>query len=171
MWFAFVALQLVGGACQSRRSSIDTSGGDSLDVELTPRDSADSTLFTPRVITEPTVLVFWLAEADTLHPDDAAAALDDMTYYTDRIAPALERYGIKLLPTNAETVYVALPNRRQRTILLSGLDYPFGYVIVEPGGTERILTGVYADDELLEEVRAYFDLSDDSTAARPRITT
>jgi hypothetical protein len=128
-------------------------------------------LLTPRVVTEPTVLVFWLPEADTLHPDDAAAALDDMTYYTDRIAPTLERYGIKLLPTNAETVYVALPNRRQRTILLSGLDYPFGYVIVEPGGTERILTGVYADDELLEEVRAYFDLSDDSATARPRITT
>ena len=94
-----------------------------------------------------------------------------MTYYTDRVAPVLERYGIKLLPTNADTVYVALPNTKHRTILLSGLDYPFGYLIVEPGGTERILTGVYADDELLDEVRRYFDLSDDTTAARPRIAT
>jgi hypothetical protein len=83
----------------------------------------------------------------------------------------LERYGIKLLPTNAETVYVSLPNKKQRTILLSGLDYPFGYVIVEPGGTERILAGIYADDELLDEVRTYFDLPEDSTTARPRITT
>lgn len=165
-----LTLALLAG-CQARRASSDTGRTDSLDLELAPRDSADSVLFVPRVVTEPTVLVFWLPAADTLHPDDAAAALDDMTYYTGRLAPALERYGIKLLPTNAETVYVALPNHRQRTILLSGLDYPFGYVIVEPGGTERILTGVYGDDELLEEVRAYFDLSDDSTAARPRITT
>ena len=51
-----------------------------------------------------------------------------------------------------------------------GLLY-LGYLIVEPGGMERILTGVYADDELLDEVRAYFDLADDTTAARPRITT
>jgi hypothetical protein len=83
----------------------------------------------------------------------------------------LERYGITLLPTNADTVYVALPNHKQRTVLLSGLDYPFGYVIVEPGGTERILTGVYGDDELLDEIRTYFDLGDDTTAVRPRITT
>lgn len=138
---------------------------------LTPRDSADSVLLAPRVVNGPTVLVFWLPTADTLPADDQAAALDEMTYHTDRIAPALQRYGITLLPTNAETVYVALPNRARRTVLLSGLDYPFGYVIVEPGGVERILTGVYADEELLEEVRAYFDLTDDTTAARPRITT
>jgi len=138
---------------------------------LVPHDSADSVLLAPRVVTGPTVIVFWLPEADTLSAEDQSSALDEMTYYTERIAPALERYAVKLLPTNAETVYVALPNRQRRAILLSGLDYPFGYVIVEPGGAKRILTGVYADDELLDEVRAYFDLPDDTTAVRPRITT
>jgi len=128
-------------------------------------------LLTPRVVTGPTVIVFWLPEADTLAAEDQASALDEMTYYTERVTPVLERYAIKLLPTNAETVYVALPNRQRRVILLTGLDYPFGYVIVEPGGAERILTGIYADDELLDEVRAYFDLPDDTTATRPRITT
>jgi hypothetical protein len=173
----FVALALVSLAdCQGGeggpRASTDTRRADTLNLGgLVPRDSADSVLLTPRVVTGPTVLVFWLPAADSFAADDQAAALDDMTYYTDRVAPILERYGIKLLPTNADTVYVALPNRRQRTILLSGLDYPFGYVIVEPGGTERILTGVYADDELLDEVRTYFDLPDDTSAARPRITT
>ena len=154
-------------------ASTDTRRADTLDLGggLAPRDSADSVLLTPRVVTGPTVLVFWLPAADSFAADDQAAALDDMTYYTGRVASVLERYGIKLLPTNADTVYVALPNNKQRTILLSGLDYPFGYVIVEPGGTERILTGVYADDELLDEVRTYFDLPDDTTAARPRITT
>ena len=68
-------------------------------------------------------------------------------------------------------MYVALPNKRFRPILLSGLDYPFGYLLVDPGGPERILTGVYPDDELMDELRAYFDLPDDTTAAQPRITT
>lgn len=154
------------------RASTDTRRTETLDLGgLVPRDSADSVLLTPRVVTGPTVLVFWLPAADSFAADDQAAALDDMTYYTDRIAPVLERYGITLLPTNADTVYLALPNNRQHTILLSGLDYPFGYLIVEPGGAERILTGIYADDELLDEVRAYFDLPEDTTAARPRITT
>lgn len=159
-------------ACGGRGNSGGARPPDTLNLGgLTPRDSADSVLLTPRVITGPTVIVFWLPAADTLSAEDQSSALDDMTYYTERIVPALERDSIKLLPTNAETVYVALPNRQRRTILLSGLDYPFGYLIVEPGGTERILTGVYADDELLEEIRAYFDLEDDSTSTKPRITT
>ncbi|HEV8398551.1 MAG TPA: hypothetical protein VGQ18_01810 [Gemmatimonadales bacterium] len=155
------------------RAATDTRPSDSLDLGagLAPRDSADSVLLAPRVVTGPTVLVFWLPAADSFPADDQAAALDDMTYYTGKVAPVLERYGIKLLPTNAETVFVALPNNKQRAILLSGLDYPFGYVIVEPGGTEQILAGVYADDELLDEIRSYFDLPEDTTSVRPRITT
>jgi len=168
-----VALTFAVACGGGRRAAIDTPGTDSLDLGagLTPRDSADSVLLAPRVVTGPTVLVFWLPAADSFPADDQAAALDDMTYYPGRVAPVLERYGIKLLPTNADTVYVTLPSHKQRTILLSGLDYPFGYVIIEPGGTERILAGIYADDELLDEVRTYFDLPDDSTTARPRITT
>lgn len=162
----------LAAACRGRSAAGGRAGADTLDfVGIAPRDSADSVLFTPRVIEGPTVLVFWLPAADSLAADDAAAALDEMTYYTERLVPVLEGYGIKLLPTNADTVYVALPNGQRRPILLSGLDYPFGYVIVEPGGVERVLTGVYADDELLEEVRAYFDLPDDTTATKPRITT
>jgi hypothetical protein len=68
-------------------------------------------------------------------------------------------------------VYVALPRNARRAILLSGLDYPFGYLLIDPGGPERILTGVYADEDLLEELRVYFDLPDDTTSVQPRITT
>jgi hypothetical protein len=161
-----VALALFVG-CQSRSADRD-----SLDVAaITPRDSADSVLLTPRVVTGPTVLVFWLPAADTLPAPDQAAALDDLTFYTDRIAPILARHAITLVPTNAETVYVALPNRQRRAILLSGLDYPFGYVLVAPGDEERILAGVYAEDELLDEVQVYFDLPPDTLPQRPRITT
>ena len=93
--------------------------------------------------------------------------------HVERIAPALARANIRLVPTNSDSVYVTLPNRQRRLIVLSGVDYPFGYVLVEPGTAERILAGVYADDELLDEIEAYFDLpsAGDSTPAGPRIST
>lgn len=167
----FVTFALLTTACQGRTAAAGN-GADSLQFSgMVPRDSADSVLLAPRVITGPTVIIFWLVQADTLPPDDQAAALDEMTFYTEKIVPALERYGVALVPTNADTVYVELPNRERRMILLAGLEYPFGYVIVEPGGTERILSGVYGDEELLEEVRTYFDFPNDSTATRPRVTT
>ena len=159
-------------ACQTRSVARGTPRGDSLDfAQLVPRDSTDSTLLIPRVITQPSVVLFWLPAADTLGADDRADTFDDLRYYTEQVAPALEASGIKLLATNADTVYVALPNNTRRTILLSGLDYPYGYLLIDPGGPERILTGVYADDDLLDELRAYFDLPDDTTTVQPRITT
>ena len=138
-------------------------------VTMAPRDSANRELETPRVVTEPTLIVFWLPAGDTLQPEDAAAALDELNYYTEQIGPSLARWGVRLLPTNAETLYIALPNHKRRSVLLSGLDFPFGYVIAEPGGIERVLPGVYPVEELLEEVRVYFYLEEDTaTAAPPR---
>ncbi len=130
-------------------------------------DTRDSALVTPRLVTQPSVVVFWLAAGDTLHPDDAAAALDDLNYYTEQLGPELDRWGIVLLPTNADTLHIALPNDKRRSVLLTGLEFPFGYVIAEPGGVERILPGVYAAEELLEEVRVYFDIEPDTTTAPP----
>jgi hypothetical protein len=160
------------GACQIRWSAKRTPRGDSTDLaRLVPHGSVDSTLLIPRVITEPSVVIFWLRAADTLAADDRTDTFDDLKYYTEQVAPALEASGIKLLATNAETVYVATPDSKRRTILLSGLDYPYGYLLIDPGGPERILTGVYADEDLMDELRAYFDLPDDSTSTQPRITT
>ena len=158
--------------CRSRRVSQETPPADSLDLAaLVPGDSADSALHTPLVVTRSVVVVFWLAAGDTLHPDDAAAAFDELSTATEAITPALTAYDIPIYATHAETVYVELPNRQRRPILLSGLDLPFGYVLVEPGGAERILTGTYADEELLDEVRVYFDLPEDSLPAPPKIST
>jgi hypothetical protein len=68
---------------------------------------------------------------------------------------------------------VELPGHSRRAIVLSGLDYPYGYLLIDPGTPERILTGVYDDDELLDELNAYFDLSDepDSSRVLPRVVT
>jgi len=163
-------------SCRTQNASIATRTVDTLSVaDVSPGggDSADSALLTPRLVTGPTVIVFWLATADTFSAADQAEALDELNFTTERIAPTLVRANIKLVPTNSDSIYVALPNGQRRLILLSGVDYPFGYVLVAPGTAERILAGLYADDELLDEVEAYFDLpsSADSTPAGPRIST
>jgi hypothetical protein len=159
--------------CQARPFARGTpGGGDSLDfAQLIPRDSTDSTLLIPRVITAPSVVLFWLRAADTLGADDRADTFDDLRYNTEQVASALKASGIELLATNADTVYVVQSNQTRRTILLSGLDYPYGYLLIDPGGPERILTGVYSDEDLLDELRAYFDLPDDTTSVQPRVTT
>jgi hypothetical protein len=130
-------------------------------------------LTTPRVIREPSVVVFWLPSGDTLEADSAQAAASDLEYYTDQIAATLAASRIALVATNADTVYVELGDHRRRPIVLSDLDYPYGYLFVDPGGPERILTGVYTDAELLDELGAYFDLPADSdtTQVVPRIIT
>jgi hypothetical protein len=139
---------------------------------IAPENPGDSILKAPRVVDTPTVLVFWLPAGDTLNPEDAADAYNEMSQTTSEVADSLRRFHIQLLPTNAETVYVALPNRQRRTILLTGLDYPFGYVLLEPGSAEQILTGTYEVDDLLDEIHSYFDLPEDSTATKkPKIST
>jgi hypothetical protein len=161
-------------SCRAQNPSVVARNDDSLNAaDITPHDAADSALRSPRLITQPTVVVFWLAAADTLSADDQAEALDELNFTTEDIVATLKQHNIKLVPTNSDTIYVALPNRQRRMILLNGVDYPFGYVLVEPGTAERILAGVYSDDELLDEVEAYFDLppSGDSGSANPRIST
>jgi hypothetical protein len=173
MRYAIMVAAVLLGGCRARsgdkrlaRDTTGLAGGFPLG-----RDSTDSLARTPRIVDDAAVVVFWLRAADTLRADEQATALDDLRYYTDQVVPALTANGIALLATRSDTLYIELPDHRRRTILLSGLDYPFGYVFVDPGGPERILTGVYADDDLLDELRAYFDLSDDSTATLPRATT
>lgn len=130
-------------------------------------------LRTPRVISGPSVVVFWLPSTDTLSRDSAEVASRDLDFYTEQVAPKLNDNQIALVPTNVDTVYVEGPGNSRRAIVLSGLDYPYGYLLVDPGTPERILTGVYDDDELMDELNAYFDLSDepDSSRVLPRAIT
>ena len=139
-----------------------------------PKDSAnDRQLGTPRIITKPTVVVFWLRASDSLSRDSAQAASRDLDFYTERVATTLADNGIGLVATKADTVYVEQADHHHRAIVLSGLDYPYGYLLIDPGTPERILTGVYDDEDLLDELHAYFDLPDnaDSSPALPRVIT
>lgn len=167
MRIAMALFLLLAAAC-GRGTEEERPAEDAALVEEMLREATrDTTLTVPRLVTGPSLVVFWLAAGDTLHPDDAAMALDDMNHYTEQIGARLEAWGVALLPTNADTVFIALPNNQRRPVLLTGLDYPFGYLIAEPGGVERMLPGVLTAEELLEEVRVYFDFEEDTAAVAP----
>ncbi len=108
------------------------------------------------------MVAFWLPASDTLRPGEGADLLDDFRSYTGLISPLLDEQGIKLETTTADSIVVVLENGPRRIIRLSGLDYPFGYVLVEPGYPETILTGVSTDDEVMEQVSWYFGLDEKS---------
>lgn len=136
------------------------------------RDSTTATraLEEAPVVREPTVVAFWLPASDTLRQGEGADLLDDFRAYTGAVSPLLDQQGIKLETTTADSVVVELENGPRRVIRLSGLDYPFGYVLVEPGYPETILTGVSTDDELLEQVSWYFGLDEPADSAEARGT-
>ena len=87
--------------------------------------------------------------------------LDDFRYYTAAAAPWFKDQGIPVVTTNADTIVVEAEGAPRRIIMVSGLDYPFGYVLVDPGYPEEILTGVLTDDELVDEADGYFGSNDD----------
>jgi hypothetical protein len=109
-----------------------------------------------------TVIAFTLQAADSLTGDGAREKLREFDAYTDLVFPMLEEQGIAVRSTHSDSLVVVLENGPTRTIMLRGLDYPYGYVLVEPGFAETILTGVVTDEELLEEASYYFGLDDDS---------
>lgn len=113
------------------------------------------------VIQEAAVVAFWLPASDTLAAGEGADLLDDFRAYTRLAGPFLEDRGIPLLATNAESLLVERPDGPRRVIMLNGLDFPFGYVLVEPGYAESILTGVSTEEELLDEVDWYFGLEEE----------
>ncbi len=149
---------LVLAACRGRVGSPTT--GDQVAVP----DSGRSL-----VIREAAVVAFWLPASDTLAAGEGADLLDDFRAYTRLVGPLLDDRGIPLLATNAESLLVERADGLRRVIMLSGLDFPFGYVLVEPGYAESILTGVSTDEELLDEVDWYFGLDEEEGRPERRV--
>jgi hypothetical protein len=106
-----------------------------------------------------TVVAFSLQPIDTLD-ESGTEKLHEFDAYTQLVFPMLEEQGIAVRTTHSDSLVVILENGPSRTIMLRGLDYPFGYVLVEPGFAETIMTGVVTDEELLDEASYYFGLED-----------
>lgn len=166
---ASLLLSLLLAACGPRGRATRTASADSAGLA---GDSVDRVLVTPRVVRHATVVVFVLpAVDDTMLPDDAAAAIDEFRYATSEAAPFFQAHRIELVFTNSDSIFVEQLNRRRRLIVLADLDAPLGYVLIEPGLQERILTGVYSADELQQEAQAYFTTFASDSVPGPRQRT
>ena len=131
-----------------------------------PRDRGEapaiaSALQPVPVVRKPAVVAFWLVAADSLGRVDGDSLSHDFENYTRLVAPLLEEQEIALVTTHADSIIVERDGAPSRVVMLSGLDYPFGYVLIDPGFPERIITGVSTDDELLDEIDWYFGVDEE----------
>ena len=114
----------------------------------------------PHVVTGPSAIVFWLPAADTLVGEARAGAADQVRQAVRELGELLGDYGIPVVGTNAGRVYVAAPDTPRRTVMLEGLDYPYGVVLVDPGYPEQIITGPSDQGELHDLAWDYFLLDE-----------
>ena len=79
---ALVALLCVAG-CRTRSLARMAQQSDSAEfARLGPQDSTHGGLLVPRVVAQPSVVLFWLRAADTMAAADRADTFDDLKYYT-----------------------------------------------------------------------------------------
>jgi len=114
----------------------------------------------PRLITAPTAVLFWLPAGDTLSVEERTAAFEGLTESAATLRNLLGAYGIPVTGVSTEQVYVQAAGAPRRTVMLGGLDYPWGLVLVDPGYPEQILTGPVEAGELEELAWDYFLLED-----------
>ena len=121
------------------------------------------------VVTHASVVAFWLAAADTLSEPDRRASREAFRRSNQVVGTYLSDTDIALLATVSDTVVIELQSGTRRVVMLSGLDFPFGYLLIEPGYAEEFHTGLTADDDLKAAIDDYFGLEADSTSPRHRI--
>jgi hypothetical protein len=118
------------------------------------------------VVRSAAVVAFWLKSADTIPTEERDRVRDEFQYYTEQAMVFFQQQDLALVASSSDTLYVESSTGTRRAVMLAGLDYPYGYVLIDPGFPEQILTGVYTDEELIEVASDYFELEDDSVETR-----
>jgi hypothetical protein len=121
------------------------------------------------VITQATVVAFWLATADTIPETARLAARDAFRRSNAMIADYLSDTDILLVATVNDTVVIQLANGVRRVVQLTGLDFPYGYVLIEPGYAEEFHTGLTEERDLQDALDDYFGLESDTPGPKHRI--
>ena len=115
----------------------------------------------PGVIAGPAAVLFWLRDVDTLATDSALAAVSDITVQAEDLTGLLSDTDVEVYFTTRSRIYVRGEGGPRRIVQLSGLDFPWGVVFVEPGYAEQILTGPVLPSDFREMVYDYFGLEDE----------
>jgi hypothetical protein len=110
------------------------------------------------VVREAAVIAFWLPSTDTLPISDRDRVRDEFRRSTQVVADYLHDTDVTLVATVQDTVLVHLEGGGTRIVMLSGLDYPYGYVFIDPGYAEEFHTGPSDDDDIEDALDDYFDL-------------
>ena len=121
------------------------------------------------VVREAAVIAFWLPSTDTLPARELGHAREEFRRSNQVVADYLDDTDVTLLATLRDTVLVRLVGGATRVVMLSGLDYPYGYVFIEPGYAEEFHTGPSGDDELEDALDDYFGLEAADSAPPRRI--
>ena len=121
------------------------------------------------ILTDAAVVAFWLPSADTIPPDVRRRVREEFRRSNQAIAGYLADTDVGIVATVNDTLIVELQNGAQRLVMLSGLDFPYGYVFVEPGYAEEFHTGLDGDEALESAIDDYFGLEDDSQEPRHHI--
>ncbi len=120
------------------------------------------------VLKDAAVVAFWLAAVDTLPEKSRRAIQEEFRRSNDAIADYLSDTDVVLVTTLSDTVVVESGDERY-LVLLSGFDFPFGYLLVEPGYDEEFHTGLIIDQDLEAAIDEYFELEAVDSLDRRRI--
>jgi hypothetical protein len=121
------------------------------------------------VLTDAAVVAFWLKAADTIPADARRRVREEFRRSNQVVADYLSDTDVGIVATVNDTVIVQLASGERRLVMLSGLDFPYGYVLVEPGYPEEFHTGLATDDDLESAIDDYFGLQDDPPEPRHHI--
>lgn len=160
-----IAILLAASACAQveRRhpKAVAATAGHPVAADTTAPEFSDSML----TLDSATVVLFWTTSADTFSASLRDEAAADLKASGGWAADYLRDYNVAIVATHARGVYVNAPGGVRRFIDFRGLDYPFGFVLIDPGYPERFLTGLVGEDDLRDELVDYFDLEEgDSTS-------
>lgn len=114
------------------------------------------------------VIAFWLGAVDTLPEQSRRAIQKEFRRSNDAIADYLSDTDIAMVTTLSDTVVVEADGERY-LVLLSGFDFPFGYLLIEPGYDEEFHTGLTIDEDLETAIDEYFELVSTDSLERRRI--
>lgn len=120
------------------------------------------------VVGDAAVIAFWLGAVDTLPEQSRRAIQKEFRRSNDAIADYLSDTDIAMVTTLSDTVVVEADGERY-LVLLSGFDFPFGYLLVEPGYDEEFHTGLTIDEDLEAAIDEYFELESTDSLERRRI--
>ncbi|HTL05941.1 MAG TPA: hypothetical protein VL241_09350 [Gemmatimonadales bacterium] len=123
----------------------------------------------PPVVTEAAVVAFWLARADTLPEATRSEVRERFRRSNAQVGQYLSDTDIGLVATVNDSVVVSLAGGPRRVLTLVGLDYPYGYVLIDPGYAEEYHTGIPEEADLEAAIDDYFGLEDPAPPSRHRI--